>query len=109
LDCHCNPSLLAFYSACRSQEKGHHHAGQRAYRLLQKPAKQVKQKKRIARLLEPQYDFRDLAKTITKGCKTDYQKIKAIYQWICNNIDYDTTYRIYTADSCIKARKGVCQ
>ena len=74
-----------------------------------KPAKQVKQKKRIARLLEPQYDFRDLGKSITKGCKTDFQKIKAIYQWICNNIDYDTTYRIYTADSCIKARKGVCQ
>ena len=34
-----------------------------------KPAKQVKQKKRIARLLEPQYDFHNLAKSITKGCK----------------------------------------
>ena len=55
------------------------------------------------------YNYRKLARRIVKGCRTDYQKIKAIYQWICSNIDNDMTYSIHTADSCIDAQKGTCQ
>ena len=55
------------------------------------------------------YDYSLVAEQITSGCKSDYQKIRAIYQWICNNIEYDTSYSIYTADECFDAKKGVCQ
>ena len=58
---------------------------------------------------ESHYDYSELAKDITTGCEDDYQKIRAIYQWICDNIDYDTSYRIHRADSCFDAKKGVCQ
>ncbi len=58
---------------------------------------------------ESHYDYSELAKMITAGCDNDYEKIRAIYQWICENIEYDTSYSIHSADSCYDARKGVCQ
>lgn len=58
---------------------------------------------------ETRYDYSDLARKITAGAQGDYQKIRAIYQWICENIAYDTSYKIYTADECIDQKKGVCQ
>lgn len=58
---------------------------------------------------DSRYDYTDMARKITAGAQGNYQKIKAIYQWICSNIAYDTHYRIYTADECVDAKKGVCQ
>ena len=55
------------------------------------------------------FNYSEIAKTITEGCTSDYQKIKAIYQWICENISYDTSFKIRTADACYQARKGICQ
>lgn len=55
------------------------------------------------------YDWAPLARKITAGCTSDYQRIKAIYYWVCDNIDYDTSYEIHRADSCMFYRKGVCQ
>lgn len=55
------------------------------------------------------YNYAKVAEHITSGCENNYQKIRAIYQWICENIDYDTSYTIHRADSCYDARKGVCQ
>lgn len=55
------------------------------------------------------YDYSGVANSITKGCKSDYEKIRAIYYWICENIRYDTSYVINTADECYDAKKGVCQ
>ena len=55
------------------------------------------------------YDYSQFAASITAGAHSDYQKIRAIYQWICENIAYDTSYSIYTADECVDAGKGVCQ
>lgn len=55
------------------------------------------------------YDFSDFAQKITSGSNSNYQKIRAIYQWICENIDYDTSYSIYDADNCIEQHRGVCQ
>ena len=54
-------------------------------------------------------NYEPLAQSITQDCIDDYQKIMAIYQWICANIDYDTSFKIKTADACYKAKKGVCQ
>ncbi|MDO4956871.1 MAG: transglutaminase domain-containing protein [Bacteroidales bacterium] len=50
-----------------------------------------------------------VAADITKGCRTDREKTLAIYNWICDNIAYDTDYKIYHVDECWDARKGVCQ
>lgn len=36
-------------------------------------------------------------------------KAKAIYQWLCNSIAYDTTYQIHDADRCWETKRGVCQ
>lgn len=55
------------------------------------------------------YDFSDFALSITEGCNSDYERIAAIYKWICDNIEYDTSYEIYEADLCIEKRRGVCQ
>jgi transglutaminase/protease-like cytokinesis protein 3 len=55
------------------------------------------------------YDYSELAKEIVNGCDDDYQRLKAIYGWICENIDYDTKFAIYSADKCIEAKRGTCQ
>lgn len=55
------------------------------------------------------YDYTEVARSITRGCTTKYDQVKAIYRWICANISYDTSYTIYTADECWDQRKGVCQ
>lgn len=53
-------------------------------------------------------DYTALAKRITKGCRNDYERICAIYKWMCDNIKYDTSYEIYDADRCYRYKKGVC-
>lgn len=55
------------------------------------------------------YDYSGAAKQITAHCSTDYERVRAIYDWLCRNISYDTTYSIYTADGCWEQRRGVCQ
>lgn len=59
---------------------------------------------------EPQtkYDYTPLAESIVAGCCSKYDKAKAIYRWLCENIAYDTTYTIYHADECYEQRRGVC-
>ena len=54
-------------------------------------------------------DWGNDAREITKGCSSQHQQAQAIYRWICNNIAYDVSYRVYTADECWKSRKGVCE
>lgn len=65
--------------------------------------------KKGVQINQSNYNYVPLAKGITAGCKSRYDKIKAIYQWICKNISFDTDYRIHTADECIDKKKGVCQ
>lgn len=60
-------------------------------------------------LIPSHYDYTNLALYITQGCKTDYEKIRAIYKWMCDNIEYDTSYEIHDADNCYDEKKGVCQ
>ena len=63
-----------------------------------------------ANTIEPtRYNWKNVANTITEGCTTDYERVKAIYRWICANISYDTSYTIYHADECWDNRRGVCQ
>lgn len=55
------------------------------------------------------YDYSQVAQQITAGCDTKYEQAHAIYRWLCDNISYDTSYSIYTADECWDNRRGVCQ
>ena len=56
-----------------------------------------------------EYDYTNVALFLTKNSKTKREKARAIYDWICENIAYDTSYSIYTADECYDNKKGVCQ
>ena len=49
------------------------------------------------------------ADSITAGCKTSYEKAKAIYLWQVANIKYDYSGSIHSSKSCWRLRKGVCQ
>lgn len=60
-------------------------------------------------ILKSKYDYSDVTLSITQGCNSDYERICAIYKWICDNISYDTEYETYDADHCFDKRKGVCQ
>lgn len=54
-------------------------------------------------------EWKRRADSITAGCKTSYEKAKAIYLWEVRNIEYDHNYKIYSAKNCWRMRKGVCQ
>ena len=47
------------------------------------------------------YDYKKLAEEMTAGCQNDYERIKAIYGWICSHIQYDTSYKIRTANTYV--------
>ena len=55
------------------------------------------------------YDYTQVTRQITEGCSSKYEQAYAIYRWLCDNISYDTSYSIYTADECWDNRRGVCQ
>ena len=47
--------------------------------------------------------------TIIGDANTVVDKARSIYNWICDNIAYDTTKQIHDAETCYKTRRGVCQ
>lgn len=55
------------------------------------------------------YDYSDFAQSITQNAHTQYDKAKAIFDWMADHISYDLSYSIRTADECIEQGKGVCQ
>ena len=61
------------------------------------------------RVHSSQYDYAAVASRLTAGCTDNYSKYKAIYEWMCDSIDYDLTHSIHRADSCYMIRMGVCQ
>lgn len=55
------------------------------------------------------YNWKKVAESIVSGNYSDYDRVKAIYLWICSNISYDLSKSIRTADECWDRKKGVCQ
>lgn len=55
------------------------------------------------------YDWTNVANVIVKGCYMPYDKARAIYVWLAEHIQYDTSYTIHDADTAWKKGKGVCQ
>lgn len=67
-------------------------------------------KKILLHLVSPtKFDWTNVASSIVRGCYTSYDKAKAIYIWLAENIKYDTSYSIHDADTAYKKNKGVCQ
>lgn len=54
-------------------------------------------------------DWKSLAATITAGKSSVYDKSKAIYSWLIDNIAYDTSLQIFSADEALDKKKGVCR
>lgn len=54
----------------------------------------------------------ELSDEICAGCKTDEDKVKAIYQWIIQNFEYDYDYRAFIQyfdiRRTLRTYKGVC-
>lgn len=58
---------------------------------------------------DTKYDWSGLAKSVTSESKPEYERAHDIYRWLTENISYDTTYSIYTADETYENKRGVCQ
>lgn len=54
-------------------------------------------------------DIRNTTADVIREASTHLEKIRAIYNWICDNISYDTTQQIHDAETCYKTGRGVCQ
>lgn len=66
--------------------------------------------KTILTLVSPtKYDWRDVALSIVGNNQSTFGKARAIFDWLCDNITYDTSYKIHNADAAWEKRKGVCQ
>lgn len=41
--------------------------------------------------------------------KSDYEKVAWVYNWMCDNIKYDYTYKVRTAYDTLENKKAVCE
>lgn len=64
---------------------------------------------RLMYISPTKYGWATMAQAICQGKASAIDRLRTIYLWICRNIEYDTDYKIYTADECVVQRKGVCQ
>ena len=65
--------------------------------------------KRTAILSRLQTDITSETLEVIKDATTIEDKAKAIYEWLCQNIAYDTTKQIHDAETCWRTKRGVCQ
>ena len=65
--------------------------------------------RRDAELSRLRTDITAEVTSIIGNAVTIEEKARAIYDWICDNIAYDTTMQIFDAETCWKTRRGVCR
>lgn len=54
-------------------------------------------------------DYSVTARSIVGDASTRYEKAQRIYLWLCDNLTFDRTGRLRTADEAFQQRKAVCQ
>ncbi|KAK9534123.1 hypothetical protein VZT92_009192 [Zoarces viviparus] len=60
------------------------------------------------------YDVKTIVQSITQGARNELEKLRAIWVWLCNNIEYDVSgylgrsKRLYSPEEVIAAGRGVC-
>lgn len=65
--------------------------------------------RREVQLTKLPYDISTVVTSIIAQADTVEKKARAIYDWICDNISYDTTMQIFDAGTCWNTRRGVCR
>ena len=65
--------------------------------------------RRDAELNRLRADITTEVTSIIGNAVTIEDKARAIYDWICSNIAYDTTMQIFDAETCWRTRRGVCR
>lgn len=61
------------------------------------------------RVHDSKLDWSDVTEKIVRGKTSKHDQAHAIYRWVCDNIDYDTSFLIYDADQAFAKKRGVCQ
>lgn len=61
------------------------------------------------RVHESKFGWSEVTEKIVQGKTSKYDQAHAIYRWVCDNIDYDTSFLIYDADQAFAKKRGVCQ
>ncbi|XP_012727574.2 kyphoscoliosis peptidase [Fundulus heteroclitus] len=60
------------------------------------------------------YDVKTIVKSITQGARNELEQLRAIWVWLCNNIEYDVsgylghTEKLSSPEEVIAAGRGVC-
>ncbi|KAK2826727.1 hypothetical protein Q5P01_020941 [Channa striata] len=60
------------------------------------------------------YDVKAIVQTITQGARNELEKLRAIWVWLCHNIEYDVSgylgrsEKLHSAEEVIAAGRGVC-
>ncbi|KAJ7988839.1 hypothetical protein DPEC_G00313350 [Dallia pectoralis] len=60
------------------------------------------------------FDIQTVAQRVTQGAKTELERLRAIWVWLCHNIDYDVTgylgqsKKLCSPEEVIAAGRGLC-
>lgn len=71
-------------------------------------------KNQMSEQTEAIHELQDIIEQVTKDCKTDYEKCRAIHDWVCANIWYDMDAFLSDQSSykspaqMLKEKRGVC-
>lgn len=65
--------------------------------------------RREASLERIRVNMREEITAVVGNASSVKDKARAIYDWICDNIAYDTTKQIFDAETCWSIRRGVCR
>lgn len=71
--------------------------------------KDFKPKREYKYQVEPRRNYLQDAQEIIAGAQSPLERIRKIYDWLCENIKYDTTKTIHDADTAWEQKRGVCQ
>lgn len=71
--------------------------------------KDFKPKREYKYQVEPRQNYYQEAQMIVADAQSPMDKIRKIYDWLCENIKYDTSKTIHDADTAWTRKRGVCQ
>ncbi|KAA0717795.1 Kyphoscoliosis peptidase [Triplophysa tibetana] len=60
------------------------------------------------------FNAQSIARAVTEGARNDLEKLRAVWIWLCHNIEYDLegylglSQKIFSPDEVIRTGKGVC-
>lgn len=55
------------------------------------------------------YNYSGVARRIVGDASTSYERAERIFRWVCENVSFDRTNSVRTADAAWRSRSAVCQ